>query len=161
MGDNVSVISSNLSKDEHNVENKKKVKVMAEFVTDVTLPDRSYYPTDTVLTKTWKMRNNGENEWGNDVELVFFKGNESLTLEKRYPVNNALSGQEVEVSAVIKTPKKPGRYCSYYRLQRNDEYFGPRVWVDIFAVDEDDEMNNKNNQKWKKHQKKEKKKKKS
>eukprot|EP01084_Bolivina_argentea_P225623 381225_1 len=134
-----SAMASNLSPDK-----EKKIKVMADFVQDVTLPDRTYYPTDTVLTKTWKMKNNGEHQWGNHVELVFFKGNESLTLEKRYPVINAKPGQEVEVSAAIKTPNKPGRYCSYYRLQRNGEYFGPRVWVDIFAVDE---QNNKHN-KW-------------
>lgn len=150
------VISSNIAniKDAAN----KKIKVMADFVSDVTLPDRTYYPTDTVLTKTWKMRNNGEHEWGNNVELVFFKGNESLTLEKRYPVINAKPGCEVEVSAVIKTPHKPGRYCSYYRLQRNAEYFGPRVWVDIFAVDEQDtsKLNKGNNQqcKWKKYKNK-------
>merc|ERR1712113_929771 len=132
-GDNISPISSTITKEVQ----EKKIKVMADFVKDVTLPDRTYYPTDTVLTKTWKMKNNGEYEWGNNVELVFFKGNESLTLEKRYPVINAKPGQEVEVSAVIKTPQKPGRYCSYYRLQRNGEYFGPRVWVDIFAVDEE------------------------
>merc|ERR1712130_878397 len=47
------VISSNIAniKDAAN----KKIKVMADFVSDVTLPDRTYYPTDTVLTKTWKM----------------------------------------------------------------------------------------------------------
>merc|ERR1712228_654042 len=155
--ENGPVISSNLNKNEC-VANKAKIKLMAEFVKDVTLPDRTYYPTDTVLTKTWKMKNNGEYEWGNNVELVFFKGNESLTLEKRYPVINAKPGNEVEVSAVIKTPKKPGRYCSYYRLQRNGEYFGPRVWVDIFAVDEDKEstsMKNKNIEpKWKKYRNK-------
>jgi len=117
-------------------ERERKYKVVAEFVTDVNLPDRTYYPTDTVLTKTWRMRNSGDHPWGSNVELVFFKGNESLTLEQRYPVNNAQPGEEVEVSAVIKTPTKPGRYCSYYRLQRNREFFGPRVWVDIFAVDE-------------------------
>merc|ERR1719319_932245 len=111
-------------------------KVMADFVCDVTLPDRTYYPTDTVLTKTWRMRNSGESAWGDGVSLVFFKGCESLTLEKRYPVKNARAGEEVEVSAVLKTPNKKGRYCSYYRLQRNGEFFGPRVWVDIFAVDE-------------------------
>merc|ERR1740123_1418548 len=154
--ENGPVISSNLSncKSENEKNKQPKVKLMADFVTDVTLPDRSYYPTDTVLTKTWKMRNNGENEWGNDVELVFFKGNESLTLEKRYPVNNAQIGQEVEVSAVIKTPKKAGRYCSYYRLQRNGEYFGPRVWVDIFAVDECDAEQKNKQPKWKKNQQK-------
>jgi len=143
MNDNASVISSTLSSKasdggKHGQQQQpKKIKVMADFVKDVTLPDRTYYPTDTVLTKTWKMKNNGEHEWGDNVELVFFKGNESLTLEKRYPVVSAKPGQEVEVSAVIKTPDKPGRYCSYYRLQRNGEYFGPRVWVDIFAVDEE------------------------
>jgi len=151
--DNAPVIVSNLCKDK---QNKKANKVMAEFCSDITLPDRSYYPTDTVLTKTWKMRNNGDHEWGNNVELVFFKGNESLTLEKRYPVNNAQCGEEIEVSAVIKTPKAAGRYCSYYRLQRNHEYFGPRVWVDIFAVDEHDESLNNNcgQQKNKKFEKK-------
>jgi len=117
-------------------EKKASSKVMADFVCDVTLPDRTYYPTDTVLTKTWRMRNSGEHAWGDGVSLVFFKGCESLTLEKRYPVKNARAGEEVEVSAVLKTPNKKGRYCSYYRLQRNGEFFGPRVWVDIFAVDE-------------------------
>jgi len=126
---------TSVSSNKDSISTKKK-KVTAEFVTDVTLPDRTYYPLDTVLTKTWRMRNNGEYEWGDHVELVFFKGNESLSLEQRYQVVNASPGQAVEVSAVIKTPTKPGRYCSYYRLQRNGEYFGPRVWVDIFAVDE-------------------------
>merc|ERR1712048_879067 len=79
-----------------------------------------------------------------------------MGLEKRYPVNNAQCGQEIEVSAVIKTPKKPGRYCSYYRLQRNNEYFGPRVWVDIFAVDEHD-ASLKNNEQQREQMKKKKK----
>merc|ERR1712013_697376 len=125
-------------------------KAMADFVCDVTLPDRTYYPTDTVLTKTWRMRNSGESAWGDGVSLVFFKGCESLTLEKRYPVKNARAGEEIEVSAVLKTPTKKGRYCSYYRLQRNGEFFGPRVWVDIFAVDEPNEPNEKKKEKKKK-----------
>lgn len=123
-----------------NSQKKQCSKVMADFVCDVTLPDRTYYPTDTVLTKTWRMRNSGEHAWGDGVSLVFFKGCESLTLEKRYPVKNARAGEEVEVSAVLKTPNKKGRYCSYYRLQRNGEFFGPRVWVDIFAVDEPEKV---------------------
>eukprot|EP00488_Nonionellina_sp_1-RS-2012_P003203 TRINITY_DN65_c0_g2_i1.p1 TRINITY_DN65_c0_g2~~TRINITY_DN65_c0_g2_i1.p1 ORF type:complete len:140 (-),score=49.92 TRINITY_DN65_c0_g2_i1:63-482(-) len=126
---------------------------MADFVRDVTLPDRTSYPTDTVLTKTWRMKNNGEHQWGNNVELVFFKVNESLTLEKRYPVINAKPGDEVEVSAVIKTPQKPGRYCSYYRLQRNGEYFGPRVWVDIFGIDEESNTDNNKDKNHKKQMK--------
>jgi hypothetical protein len=115
-------------------------KLTADFVCDVTLPGRTHYPLDTVLTKTWRLRNSGATEWGNDVELIFFKGNESLALEK-YSVPNAWPGQEVDITAVVKTPNKPGRYCTYYRLQRNKEFFGPRLWVDIFAVEEESKMN--------------------
>jgi hypothetical protein len=115
-------------------------KLKAVFVRDVTLPDQSYYPLDTVLTKTWQIRNNGEHAWGDDIELVFFKGNRSLTLEAKYPCINAKAGQSVDVSAAIKTPNKPGRFVAYYRLQRGNEWFGPRLWVDIYVVAEANEV---------------------
>lgn len=89
----------NINAKQQNVSGNRKLS--AEFVCDVTLQDRSNFPMDTVLTKTWKMRNNGNYEWGNNVELVFFKGNETLTLEHRYPVINALPGQEVESYACM------------------------------------------------------------
>jgi len=114
----------------------KKNRPMADFVKDVTLPDRSYYPTDTILQKTWEMKNNGGIEWGDGVELVFLKGNETLALEKRYPVPNAKPEESVQISAMIRTPAVGGRYCAYFRLQKNGNKFGPRVWVDIFAVEE-------------------------
>ena len=46
---------------------------------------------------------------------------------------DARPGQEVEISASIKTPSQPGRYCTYFRLQKNGKFFGPRVWVDIIV----------------------------
>ena len=79
------------------------------------------------------MRNSGELSWGDNVELVYFKGDETLSLEGRYPVIDAQPGQEVEISATIKTPTNPGRYCTYFRLQKNGKFFGPRVWVDIIV----------------------------
>jgi hypothetical protein len=104
-----------------------------EFVKDVTLPDRSHYPSNKVLTKTWAMKNSGDQPWGDDVELVYFKGDESLCLDTRYPVMNAVPGQRVEMSATVRTPTEPGRYCTYFRLQKNGKFFGPRVWVDIIV----------------------------
>ena len=65
------------------------------------------------------MRNSGELSWGDNVELVYFKGDETLSLERRYPVIDAQPMQEVEISATIRTPNKPGRYCTYFRLQKN------------------------------------------
>merc|ERR1719499_62091 len=104
-----------------------------EFVRDVTLPDRSQYSSDKVLTKTWAMKNSGDQPWGDDVELVYFKGDESLCLHKRYPVISAVPGEVVEMSAIVRTPAEPGRYCTYFRLQKNGKFFGPRVWVDIIV----------------------------
>merc|ERR1711992_447875 len=104
-----------------------------EFVADVTLPDRSHYPASKLLTKTWAMRNSGNANWGDNVELVYFKGDRSLSLEDRYPVINAAPGQAVEISASIRTPEEPGRYCTYFRLQKNGQFFGPRVWVDLIV----------------------------
>lgn len=79
------------------------------------------------------MRNSGELSWGDGVELVYFKGDSSLSLEHSYPVIDAKPGQEVEISATIRTPSEPGRYCTYFRLQKNGKFFGPRVWVDIIV----------------------------
>lgn len=112
---------------------QKSIRPTVEFVKDVTLPDRSHYPSNKILTKTWAMRNSGELQWGDNVELVYFKGDETLSLQQRYPVKNAKAGEEVLISATIRTPNQPGRYCTYFRLQKNGKFFGPRVWVDIIV----------------------------
>merc|ERR1719415_208069 len=113
--------------------NQQSSRPSVEFVADVTLPDRSHYPASKLLTKTWAMRNSGNANWGDNVELVYFKGDRSLSLEDRYPVINAAPGQAVEISASIRTPEEPGRYCTYFRLQKNGQFFGPRVWVDLIV----------------------------
>eukprot|EP01083_Nonionella_stella_P021405 59374_1 len=111
----------------------KPIKLMAEFVKHVTLPNREEYLPSKIYTKTWAMRNGGNVEWGYNVELVYCKGDPHLSLYDRYPVINAQPGQEVEISATIKTSSVPKRYCTYFRLQKNGRFFGPRVWVDIIV----------------------------
>eukprot|EP01083_Nonionella_stella_P149214 473623_1 len=119
----------------YNPRKRMKTRPAVEFLRDVTLPDRSHYAPNKTLTKTWAMRNSGDLAWGDNVELVYFKGDERLSVEHRYPVMNVCGGQEVEISATIKTPSQPGRYCTYFRLQKNGKFFGPRVWVDIIVND--------------------------
>ena len=129
----------NISNDNRNESEEKyfeSEKVMAEWVQDVTLPNGTYYPTDTILTKTWRIRNCGEIEWGHGVGLVFFQGNEELILENQYPVPvlNAQAKEEVEISVSIKTPIDMGHYSSCFRLQRNGDFFGPFLWIDIITA---------------------------
>ena len=86
------------------------------------------------------MKNSGDHEWGYNVELVYCKGDETLSLYRRYPVINAQPGQTVEISATIKTSSIPGRYCTYFRLQKHGRFFGPRVWVDIIVAGHGDKV---------------------
>jgi hypothetical protein len=129
----------NLNNDNNNSSNEKKT-LRAQFIKDKTIPDESDCPANTVMTKKWCVRNNGNIEWGDNVELVFLKGDESLVLEKRFPAPNAKPGEEVDVSAVIKTPSNPGFFRTYFRLKKNDEFFGDELWVEINAVEENVEF---------------------
>merc|ERR1712087_179619 len=115
--------------------NGKSVK----FVRDVSLPDRSHYPQNENLTKTWELQNAQDQPWGSGVELVFFKGHEDIVVDKRYPVRNVCPGEKVQVSVELRTPilrdeHEEGRRCAYFRLEKNGKMFGRRVWVDIIVV---------------------------
>jgi hypothetical protein len=119
--------------------NETNAHLMAKVSKSVTLRDGTYYPLDTILSKVWKIKNVGTFDWGANgsaVHLVFEKGDESMLIERRFPVTNLCAGQECNVTAMIKTPTKPGRYQVFFRLQRSGDFFGPQLWVDIYAVDE-------------------------
>jgi len=112
----------------------KDSRLLVEFVRHVTLGNRQEYSPNKLLTKTWALRNVGAVEWGNNVELVYCKGDRELTLHERYPVINAQPGEEVEVSVSLKTSSTPGRMCAYFRLEKNGRFFGPRVWADVIVA---------------------------
>jgi len=113
---------------------QKDSRLLVEFVRHVTLGNRQEYSPNKLLTKTWALRNVGSVEWGNNVELVYCKGDRALTLHERYPVMNAQPGEEVEVSVSLKTSMTPGRMCAYFRLEKNGRFFGPRVWADVIVA---------------------------
>jgi len=108
----------NVNNNSNNNNNGNDKKFNCQFVSDVTIPDKSYCSADTIMTKSWRVRNNGNIEWGENVELVFLKGDESLVLEKRFPVPNAKPGEEIDVSAVIKTPLQGGFYKIFFQLKK-------------------------------------------
>jgi len=121
----------------------------AEFVQHVNIPLRSKYLPEQKLLKKWCVRNVGSDDWDKRVMLEFTKGTESLPTKNSFPVPECPSGSLCELSAMILTPKKAGRYTSYFRLTREGTFFGPRIWVDVHVVateselTEDDEMTQK------------------
>lgn len=111
----------------------KGPRLLAEFVEHVTLQNRQELEADKIYTKIWKMKNIGHTPWGFDVELAYCKGDEFLSLYDRYPVSQCYPEECVEISATIKTGKRAGRYCTYFRLMNKGKYFGPRVWCDVMV----------------------------
>jgi len=115
---------------------KRRNKLQAE------LKERSNEPiygvVKTVLEKTWEVKNTGSEEWGENIELVFIRGNQTLPLEKRYRVPKAKPQESVQLAVAIQVPDMPGRSSACFQLQENGQKFGPRMFVDVFAIADND-----------------------
>jgi len=102
-----------------------------------------YGVVKSVSAKTWEVKNTGEEEWGENIELVFIRGNETLALEKRYRVPKAKPQETVQITAAIQIPAVSGRYSAVFRLHENGRPFGPRLWVDVTALGDNDGDNDR------------------
>lgn len=124
---------------------KKEVRVSttplkADFIDHVNIPLRSKYLAGQRLLKKWCVRNVGADAWDESVKLKFTKGDDTLPTKKIFSVPNCDSGALCELSALIETPENPGRYTAYFRLNRGDINFGPRIWVDVHVVATEEEL---------------------
>jgi hypothetical protein len=107
-------------------------RLSAKHVADVTIPDNSELPADTPVTKTWKLKNNGNAAWPAGSQLLFIsqRGDNLNGPEKVDVEGPVLPQQEVNVSVTFITPSERGRYVGYYRMATpNGDKFGKKVWV--------------------------------
>merc|ERR1719464_656630 len=116
--------------------NQKRLNGNSVKFIEKNSPDRAVLPQDIKLTKTWTLQNTHSTKWGDDVKLVWFKGDKDILVDTR-PVPNVLPGQMLDISVVLRTPilKKgeKNRRCAYFKLEKNGHSFGPRFWVDIIV----------------------------
>jgi len=121
------------------VECKKKLELYCQFVSDVTIEDRSMLPVNKEFTKTWRLKNSSEVPLQNC--YLSFIGGEKLTIGEADSIlvpGPIAARHEFDVSAHLKAPAIPGRYISYYQMTtQTGERFGHRVWVDIQVEDND------------------------
>jgi len=114
--------------------NGKSVK----FIKDVSVGDRTVLPQNMELTKTWRLQNTHGAKWGDDVKLVWLKGDKDILVDI-LPVPDVHDGQMLDISVVLRTPileKKKGEKnwrCAYFKLEKNGHSFGPRYWVDLIV----------------------------
>jgi len=112
-------------------------KLMARFVSHVTVEDGTKVKPGSTFQKVWRMRNCGSTAWPEGTELLFVSG-DMISGDTRVPLPRAIdSGSEIEISVQMTAPVAVGRYVSCWRLcAPGGIRFGQRVWADIVVVAE-------------------------
>lgn len=90
---------------------------LAQFVTDVTVPDGTQFLPDQTFTKTWRLRNLGTCTWSSSYQIIFDSG-EAMGGPATQPMAGSVGpGNQVDVSVALKAPTAPGTYRGYWRLR--------------------------------------------
>jgi uncharacterized CHY-type Zn-finger protein len=110
-----------------------------DFVDDITLPDRSEVGRGQTVVKTWKIKNNGKQEWPQGCRLVMERADGSTSGDLQamadVPLRQAVAGEVFEVSVAIKLPEQPGRVAMHFCVvDKEDRPFGLRLWADLVVV---------------------------
>lgn len=104
---------------------------IAQFVTDVTIPDGTVVMPGQAFTKTWRFKNNGTCSWTPSYAVVFSSGN-----SMNGPANQALSGnvnpgQTVDISLNLTAPTTPGDYTGYWKMRNAAGVLFTQFYVQI------------------------------
>ena len=118
----------------------------AHFVQD-RIADGSKLPADFKILQTWQMRNPGPLAWPAGCRVHYVGGDNMLNVDYSSTVrdadlNNATQsngtshavapGGHAFFSIMIKTPMRPGKAISYWRLKTAEGVpFGHKLWCDI------------------------------
>lgn len=110
---------------------------LAQFVTDVTIPDGTVMTPNQNFNKKWRLKNIGACAW-NGYSLVFDSG-DSMNGPASKPVGTVNPGQEIDIDVDLKAPAGAGNYRGYWRLVTNTNvlvpivsgYQGKSFYVDI------------------------------
>jgi len=107
----------------------------AQFVQDVSIPDRTVLNPGQEFVKTWRMKNTGTCDWGAGVVIRYSDG-AVLSDHDEVVVPAAAASEVVDVSVPMRAPDQPGTYRSYWRLATPaGRSFGPAVYV-LIVVEE-------------------------
>ncbi|KAI1270075.1 hypothetical protein F5Y18DRAFT_2859 [Xylariaceae sp. FL1019] len=118
----------------------------ATFVFD-TVKDGSVYPLNQTFEQTWVLRNDGQVSWPAGSSVKFVGGDYMGAVDPSHPASihevvsasestvcyNALSpGNQFPFTVLLRTPNRPGKVISYWRLTTPDgKKFGHKLWCDV------------------------------
>ena len=110
---------------------------LAQFITDVTVPDGAIMTPNQAFTKKWRMKNIGSCVW-NGYSMVFDSG-DAMGGPATKPIAAVNPGQEVDLEVNLTAPAAPGNYKGYWRIVTSGNvlvpvvngYQGKSFYVDI------------------------------
>ena len=118
----------------------------AHFVRD-TIADGTMLPPSYIFRQTWTIRNPGPSDWPKGCSVKFVGGDNMRNLDMGHPISVADLEKSVEsdmlpldvgtgvnwcFTVTLRTPKRRGKYISYWRLTAPDGVkFGDKLWCDI------------------------------
>jgi hypothetical protein len=108
---------------------------LAEFSTDVTIPDGTDFDPGAGFTKVWQLRNTGTNTWTPQYSLAFLTGEQMSALGEVLLSGNVPPGETVEVSVDLVAPQTVGTYTGFWKMRNPaGEFFEYAVFVQIDVV---------------------------
>jgi hypothetical protein len=110
---------------------------LAQFVTDVTVPDYTIFNPGTHFTKTWRLKNIGNCSWNSAYALVFKDGFAMTDRSAIQLPGIVRPGEMVEISVDMVAPDKPGNYKSNWQLRNEAGRIfgvGPNADKSIWAL---------------------------
>lgn len=124
----------------------KDESLQAQFVRD-TVPDGSIMAPNAVFQQTWTLRNKGEVAWPAGCAVTFVGGDYMGHVDSTHPAgiselvsaskstvcySSLTPGQEFQFTVLLRSPARPGKFISYWRLATEDgERFGDRLWCEV------------------------------
>lgn len=90
---------------------------VAQFVSDVTIPDDTVLAPNADFTKTWRLKNIGTCSWTPSYAVVFANGDSMSGPATQALTGNVNAGQTVDLSVNLKAPAANGTYTGNWRLR--------------------------------------------
>jgi hypothetical protein len=98
---------------------------VAQFISDITIPDGTIIAPGGAFTKTWRIKNIGSCAW-NGFSLIFDSG-ESMGGPATSAVATLNPGLEIDLSVNLTAPTTPGTYRGYWRIVTNSNVSVPII----------------------------------
>ncbi|KAM4066147.1 Zinc finger, ZZ type [Hirsutella rhossiliensis] len=127
-------------------EKSSEEDLRAVFVRD-SVQDGTILPPNQVFEQTWILRNEGSAAWPAGCSVKFVGGDYMGHVDSAHPagISELVSasestvcyaplapGQEFSFTVLLRTPTRPGRIISYWRLTTQDGLkFGHRLWCEV------------------------------